>query len=350
VLFTPEQIQGTTRDAIFVNPIPGFDQNKYYDAYSIFKDVVGSDDPKYTTQGDDGQQYNFLPVRHLSVPVDASVVRANGTVNPGDSVVSELHLDIGKDKNFLLKNEWGVLAIIAANKWQRPICFNSVYEIEALGIAKYVRQNGLAGQLVPVEPKNPNGDYNNDFAYSTMMTKFQYGNANIPGVYYDEENRRHLNTLRAAHAQLAGSLIDEGKLDSARSLLEHFDQQVLESNFPYGMTSRENEQDRVSMSFLLACYRSNDLKLAAKVDASLRKDFQQQLRYYNSLGESQPNDQLNINTELFKQGKGGNLSEQQQFFVQEILDSYRMLQELDQWSKQYAKTPPPPSGVVGPPK
>jgi len=125
---------------------------------------------------------------------------------------------------------------------------------------------------------------------------------------------------------------------------------VLESNFPYGMTSRENEQDRVSMSFLLACYRSNDLKLAAKVDASIRKDFQQQLRYYNSLGESQPNDQLNINTELYKQGKGGNLSEQQQFFMQDILDSYRMLQELDQWSKQYSKKPPPPSGVVGPPK
>ena len=48
------------------------------------------------------------------------------------------------------------------------------------------------------------------------------------------------------------------------------------------------------MSFLLACYRSNDLKLAAKVAASIRKDLEQQLRYYNSLGESQPNDQLNI--------------------------------------------------------
>jgi hypothetical protein len=350
VLFTPEQIQGTTRDAIFVDAISGFDQNRYYDTYTIFKDVVGSDDPRYMTQNRDGQLFNTLPVRHLSVPVDANTVRANGTVNPGDSVVSELHVDIGKDKNFLLKNEWALLAIIAANKWQRPICFNSTFEIEPLGIAKYVRQNGLAGQLVPVEPKNPNGDYNNNFAYSTMMTKFGYGNANIPGVYYDEENRRHLNTLRAAHAQLAESLIEEGKLDSARNLLEHFDSQVLESNFPYGMTSRENEQDRVSMSFLLACYQSNDLKLAAKVAASIRKDLEQQLRYYNSLGESQPNDQLNINADLYKQGKGGNLSEQQQYFSQDILDTYRMLQETNQWAKQFGKARPSPSGVVGPPQ
>jgi hypothetical protein len=58
--------------------------------------------------------------------------------------------------------------------------------------------------------------YNNDVAYRNMMTKFAYGNAITPGVYYDEENRRHLNTLRAAHAQLALSLIDAGKKDSAR--------------------------------------------------------------------------------------------------------------------------------------
>jgi hypothetical protein len=352
VLFTPEQIQGNTRDAVSVDALPGFDQEKYYDAYSIFKNIVGSDDPKYTRESQDGTPFNFLPVRHLSVPVDLSTVRSNGTVNPGDSVVSELHIDIKKDKNFLFKNELAVLAIIAANKWQRPICFNSTYEIGDLGLAKYVRQNGLAGQLVPVEPRDPTyGSYNNDLAYTNMMTKFGYGNANIPGVYYDEENRRHLNTLRAAHAQLALSLIDKGKTDSARNLLEHFDRNVLESNFPYGMTSnRGNEQNRISMSFLLACYRSNDLKLAAKVAASVRKDVEQQLRYYNSLGESMPNDQLAVNANMYLQGKGGNLSEQQANFANDILSSYQMLSEIEQWARQYRGVPASPSKVGGPPQ
>jgi hypothetical protein len=349
VLFTPEQIQGNTRDAVPISPIPGFDQNKYYDAYDMFKNVVGSDDSKYTQQGEDGTVYNFLPVHHLSVPVDLNLVRSNGTVNAGDSVASELHIDIGPKKNYLFKNELAVLAIIAANKWQRPICFNSTYEVEDLGLAKYIRQDGLAGTLVPVEnPANSYGSYNNDVAYRNMMTKFAYGNAITPGVYYDEENRRHLNTLRAAHAQLALSLIDAGKKDSARKLLQHFDDNVLESNFPYGMTSnRGNQHNRISMSFLLACYESGDMTLATKVAASLKKDLSQQLRYYNSLGDSQPNEQLAVNAQMAVQGKGGNLNDKQIGYAQDILSSFQMLQQLDQWYHQFAA---PPAKADQPPR
>jgi Protein of unknown function (DUF2723) len=345
VLFTPEQIQGNTRDAVPISPIPGFDQNKYYDAYDMFKNVVGSDDPKFIQQGEDGTTYNFLPVHHLSVPVDLHLVRSSGMVNADDSVVSELHIDIAPKKNYLFKNELAVLAIIAANKWQRPICFNSTYEVEDLGLAKYIRQDGLAGTLVPVEaPANSYGSYNNDVAYRNMMTKFAYGNAITPGVYYDEENRRHLNTLRAAHAQLALSLIDAGKKDSARKLLQHFDDNVLESNFPYGMTSnRGNQHNRISMSFLLACYESGDMTLAAKVAASLKKDLSQQLRYYNSLGDSQPNEQLAVNAQMAAQQKGGNLNDRQIGYTQDILSSYQMLRQLDDWYKQFAAPPPPAS-------
>jgi len=337
VIFTPEQIQGNTRDAVPLNALPGFDQNKYYDLYDIMKNVVGSNDPKYTTTTEDGDTYNFLPVHKLSVPVDITTVRSNGTVNANDSVISELHIDINKNKNYLFKNELAILAIIAANKWQRPICFNSTYELEDLGLAKYIRQEGLAGRLVPVENRNLNsGNYNNEVAYKNMMNKFDFGHANIPGVYYDEENRRHLNTLRAAHAQLALSLVDEGRKDSARRLLERFDKNVLESNFPYGMTSnRGNQQNRISMSFLLACYESGDLTLAKKVAASVKKDLSQQMRYYNGLGESIPNEQLAINAQMVLQGKGGNLSETQVQFAQDIASSYQMLIQLADWEKQF---------------
>jgi hypothetical protein len=133
--------------------------------------------------------------------------------------------------------------------------------------------------------------------------------------------------------------------------LEHFDRNVLESNFPYGMTSnRGNDHNRISMSFLLACYRSNDQKLAAKVAGSVRKDVEQQLRYYNALGESMPNEQLAVNANMYLQGKGGNLSEQQANFANDILSSYQMLTEIDQWAKQYGGVPASPSKVAGPPR
>jgi hypothetical protein len=343
VIFTPEQIEGNNRDAVVINPMPGFDQNKYYDAYTIFKDVVASSDPKYQTSSEEGDVYQFMPTRKLSVPVDSSVVHANGTVQAGDSVVSELHIDINPKKGYLFKNELAVLAVIAANKWQRPICFNSTYELEDLGLTKYIRQDGLAGRLVPVESKNAQfGFYNNEVAYKNMMEKFSYGNAITPGVYYDEENRRHLNTLRAAHAQLALSLIDAGKKDSARNLLEHFDRNVYEPNFPYGMTSnRGNQQNRISMSFLLACYESGDPDLAKKVAASVKKDLTQQMRYYNSLGENTSNEQLAVNASMVKQNKGGNLSDKQGAYVDDILSSYQMLLQLDEWEKQFSGAKPP---------
>ncbi len=367
VIFPAEQIQGTNRDAVVIGDLPGFDPNKYYDLYSILKNVTASDDTKYTQPAEDGETLNFFPTHKASVPVDINTVRSNGTVNADDSVVSELHLDLSKNKNYILKNELAVLAVIAANKWQRPICFNSTYEVEELGLAKYIRQDGLAGRLVPVETRNANyGSYNNSVAYNTMMTKFAYGNAGTEGVYYDEENRRHLNTLRAAHAQLALSLIDAGKKDSARNILEHFDQNVLESNFPYGMTSnRGNQHDRISMSFLLAAYQCGDIPLAKKVAASVKKDLQQQMRYYNSLGEHMPDEQLAMNANMAKQGKGGNLSDKQGEFVEDILSSYQMLLNLDEWDKQWGKgqatqtetnpvldsnQPPPAAGGEKPPK
>jgi len=343
VIFTPEQIQGNTRDAVVINALNGFDQNKYYDLYEVLKDVVGSDDSRYQTSSDEGDVYNFLPTRKLAVPVDSNLVRSNGTVQAGDSVVSQLRLDISKNKNYLFKNELAVLAIIAANKWQRPICFNSTYELEDLGLTKYIRQDGLAGRLVPVESKNANfGFYNTPVAYNNIMTKFSYGNAITPGVYYDEENRRHLNTLRAAHAQLALTLVAEGKKDSAKNILEHFDKNVYEPNFPYGMTSnRGNQHDRISMSFLLASYQSGDLTLAQKVAASLKKDLNQQMRYYASLGESMSNEQLAVNAQMALQGKGGNLSDRQGGSIaQDILSTFQMLLQLDDWDKQFGHAKP----------
>jgi len=338
VIFTPEQIMGEKRNvAYFTDKIPGYDQTKYYDLYDVLKNVVASDDPKYTSPTDNGSIINMVPTQKFTVPVDLSTVRENGTVHPGDSVVSELRLDIPAQKHYLLKNDLAMLAIIATNKWKRPICFTSPQELSELGLAKYARLRGLSYQLTPVE----NGNVDNETAYKTIMEKFAYGGAGKPGVYYDEENRRHLNSIKYAHAQVALSLAAAGSKDSARKLLEHFDKNVLESNFPYGMTSNQNNlHDYFSFRFLEACYVSEDMTLAKKVAASVKKDLEQQMRYYKSLGDNMPDEQLAINAQMLMQGKGGNLSDNQAKFAQDILSSYQMLMQINEWEKQYAKGAP----------
>jgi hypothetical protein len=349
VIFTPEQIMGDKRNiSYFSDKLAGFDATKYYDLYDILKNVVGSDDPKYSQTEENGQVINFIPTHKFSVPVDRNAVRSNGTVHPGDSIVSELHLDLPAEKRYLLKNDLALLAVIASSKWQRPVCFTSPQELNELGLTKYVRLRGLSYQLVPVENPNPRSADNvdNDVSYKTIMEKFAYGGAGTPGVYFDEENRRHLNSIKYAHAQLAESLVAAGKKDSARKVLEHFDQNVLQSNFPYGMTSNQsNLHDYFSFRFLEACYTSEDLALAKKVAGSLKKDLDQQMRYYKSLGDNMTDEQLAINAQMQQQGKGGNLNEVQSEFANDILSAYQMLMQLNEWEKQYSKgAPHPPAG------
>jgi hypothetical protein len=334
VIFTPEQVQGNKRDVTYITPLPGFDQKKYYDLYDIMKNVVGSDDPKYTQQQDE-EVLNLMPVKKLSVPVDLATVKANGMVKEGDSVLSELKIDI-PNRSYLLKNDLAIYAVIAANHWKRPICFTSTQELKDLGIDKYVQLRGLSYQLMPTDK----GGVDNDAAYSVIMNKFAYGSAEKPGVYYDEENRRHLNSIRMAHSQVAFSLVEAGKKDSARNVLEHFDKNVYEPNFLYGMTSnRGNQQDAISTDFLQACYVSGDLTLAKKVQASVKKDLQQQMRYYKSLGDETNDEQLATNAYMLLQGKGGNLSDRQQQFTQDIFTTFRMLMQIDQLEKQFSGKP-----------
>ena len=91
-----------------------------------------------------------------------------------------------------------------------------------------------------------------------MMKKFAFGNANVKGVYYDEENRRHLNTIRMQYAQVAMNLADHDRKDDAKKMLEKCDKMILQENFPYGLVSRRQQQDQISGQFLLAAYKAGD--------------------------------------------------------------------------------------------
>jgi hypothetical protein len=340
VIFTPQQIEGDKRNVVFTasylsrynaGPLAGYDQNKYYDLYDLLKNVTASDDPKYTVPLNDEDMGNVLPVNKVSVPVDVERVKKNMPLNPGDSVVSELKLDI--KRSYLQKNDLAVLAIIAGNKWKRPLYFTSTQELEDLGLDKYVRMEGLSYRLVPVEGTN----VELDVAYKNMMEKFGYGNAAKKSVYFDEENRRHLNSIRQAHAFLGMALVDAGKKDSARKELHRYDNEVLEANCPYGMTSnRGNFHNRVTMTYLYAAYRCGDLELAKKVAKSVKSDLEQQMKYYRSLGdESVNNDNLAMNAAGYLNNKGGVLSEKQEVFAQDIVSSYQMLMQMGDWEKQF---------------
>ena len=119
--------------------------------------------------------------------------------------------------------------------------------------------------------------------YNTMMNKFHFGNAGIEGVYFDEENRRHLLTLRATYAEAAGNLADQGRKQEANNLLNKAEQGISPQNLPYAMTSRYNSHNQTAMIYLEAAYKAGNQQLAQKLSSAIQKDLTDQKKYYDYL-------------------------------------------------------------------
>ena len=338
-IWSAEQIEGAKRDGIYFVQKPGTDPNQTMDLYSMMKDYAGSDDPAKMEQTRDGFGINTYPVKKVSVPVDVNLVRSNGTVNADDSVVSQLQFEI--PKNMLQKNDAAILNIIAANKWKRPIYFTS--ERIGLGFDRYLRQDGLTYRLVPVD----GGDVNKEWVVDKMMNKFQFGNCNKPGVYFDEENRRHLNSIRLAYASAAINLAEHDKKEDAKKMLSKCDKNMLEENFSYGMVSRFQQHNYISVQFLEACYRAGDTLLADKVSRSVKKDLEQQIAYYAALGEiSVPELQQIINKSMqirYQQERddfSGSLTNKLRPLYEDAERAYQFLRGIDQMEQQFKTIQP----------
>ena len=275
VVWSADQIEGDKLNYAFADNRPGYEG--YNDLYTVLKDWVGTTEPqKMYNTGDE-----FIPVvpgNKFSVPVNKELVRKNGTVAVADSaIVDTVKFEI--NRSVLLKNDLAVLAVIAANKWSRPIYFTSKFD--ELGFQNYLRRDGMTYRLVPVA----NEDVNTDWAYDKMMKKFAFGSAEKRGVYFDEENRRHLNNIRQAYADLAVGLSGEGKKDSARKALGRVDKMMLQSNMPYGLVSRYNMHNQTSLMMLEAALRAEDKTLSNKISTAVRKELNEELAYYNAIGE-----------------------------------------------------------------
>ena len=274
VIWSKGQIEGEKLNyAIVDNRVAG-----KVDLYDAMKNWVGTSDMSRMYNAG-GEFLPLIPASSLIIPVDKQKVVSNGTVaatEPG--LVDTMTFQI--NRSYLLKNDLAVLAVIAASKWDRPIYFTS--QFDELGFGQYLRRDGMAYRLVPVADQQ---GVNTEWAYEKLMKEFRFGNADKPGVYFDEENRRHLNNIRQAFADVAVHLAAKGQKDSAVALLKKVDAGMLQENMPYGLVSRYNMHNQTSLMLLEAAYRAGDTELAKKIDVALNKDLTEQMAYYEAIGD-----------------------------------------------------------------
>jgi hypothetical protein len=268
VIWGPEQIIGEKRQQLQYKPSPNADKNVYYDLYDVMKNVIGKEDNP-----------RVLPVKKFKVPVDTALVRKNGTLNADDPVASEMLFELPDNDADPTRDQLIILNIIASNAWKRPIYFTSPQV--GLGIADYLRRDGETYRLIPVKTGS---DVNVNAMFPNMMTKFTNGHADVKGVYFDEENRRHLYTIRQLFADLAKELLAKGRKEDAKNAVLQSDKLVPDTNVPYAMPSRLEFHNQASFSLMEVAYETGLTDLAKKINNKLNSDFTQHMDYLASLG------------------------------------------------------------------
>ena len=90
------------------------------------------------------------------------------------------------------------------------------------GTDEELKQTGVAVSMVhPAPLKNMRAQMEyTDGMFDHLMNKYEFGNMNDPSVYLDETNTRMTMNLRSNFSRLSSALIVEGKLDSARQVLD----------------------------------------------------------------------------------------------------------------------------------
>ena len=257
-----------------------------------------------------------IPAR-LTVPVDVNYVKQAGIVKPTDTVLNEITLDISPNKTFFSLDQLTMMSVLASSNWRRPICFTSPYG--EVGFGPYLRQVGLVYQVVPVAINSNSSQslgMDVDKTKDLLMTQFRGGNADKPGVYFDEENRRHLLSIRATYAQAALNLAVDGRKQEGVAILDRAETLIHPEGLPYAMVSRDNGHNRTTLAYLEAAYRTGHTTLTKKLKDALTKDLNDQLNYYKYLKDKRP--------EYYN----GDLMDDEQFCT-------RALQQVQAFEKQF---------------
>ena len=285
VVWTPEQISGLA----YITFRPQGDQQRAYPLYEVMKNVIG---PMLTGE-DKSQIQATFPVKKFVVPVDPTALQQYKVTNAADTTLSQLIFELPESKNYLTLDQLTLLNIISSNGWKRPIYFTSPYG--ELGFGQYLRKDGLTFRLVPVQTRLPQQnwmvdqalrgssirDNNTNVMYGNLINKFSSGGANIFGTYFDEENRRHLLSVRSVFAEAAGNMADQGRKEEANNLLNKAESLISPQNLPYAMAGRYNSHNQTALLYLEAAYKAGNTQLAEKLKTAIRKDLNDQKAYYD---------------------------------------------------------------------
>lgn len=169
----------------------------------------------------------YFPKKKLTIKVDKEAVIRNKVVPPEDydKIVDTMYIDLS-DRDYLAKDEYMIFDMIAHNNWERPIYFAiTIGPSKFLNLQDYFQLEGFAYRLVPVKAGTESPDRINfgkvttGIMYNNLFNNYKWGNMNDPSVYIDENNSRMMTNIRNNFNRLGSALVQEGKMDSAKTVI-----------------------------------------------------------------------------------------------------------------------------------
>jgi hypothetical protein len=222
----------------------------------------------------------WFPTNRFKLMADSVTVFSNGTLSLKDSANWTPAVRWQIRRQVLLKNHLMVLDLLANNNWERPIYFAVTTGPDSyIDLQDHFQLEGLTYRVVPVNSpnKNPNlqGRVAADLMFENVTTKFLWGNMDSEKpVYLDENILRMTTNLRLQLSSLAEALIEEGKTDKARTILDLSLAKMPEHNVPF---------DRILLPTVEAYYAIGDKEKGNQLSERLFSIMEENLTYYMSL-------------------------------------------------------------------
>lgn len=304
LLATDWYIDQMKRKAYESNPIPSqLTHDKY--AYGVrdvvyysgksdriwnVKDLitwVASEDPKtkisYEIEGE-AIPYSSYPTNKIRIPVNKENVLKSGVVAQKDAHLIVDYIDIELPKSGIGKNRLMMLDILANNDWERPIYFTggSLSDDEYIWMKNYLQFDGMVYKLVPIETPIDKTTYDmgridSELVYDKIM-KWNWGNMDNTSIYHDPEVRRTGLAYRQSIARLIGVLIEEGKRQKAKTMLDLAVKRIPVDFYGYYFTLEP---------MVDGYYKIDEPQAARNLFLQVTQKYQDYLRYYLTLTPQQ---------------------------------------------------------------
>ncbi len=282
-------------DYIKYEPIKGLDSLRW--DIKQFMDWITDDNPRnrYGTlirrMGDNPNAYPesyqnliFYPTNKIRIPVNKENVLKYGIVDEKDAHKIVDHIDIDLPKSIITKNRLMMLDIIANNDWKRPIYFTggSYSSEEYIWMKDHLQLDGLTYKLVPIKtPVDKNNPYemgriDSDSMYDIVM-KWDWGNSESPDIYHDPETRKNSISYRGNLARLAETLMQEGKNDKAKKVIDLAVEKMPVEYYGYYTLVEP---------FIIGYYNLGETEKAQNLYKEVAKKHYEKLAYYGSLDKN----------------------------------------------------------------